>query len=232
MHADLIVALDLDSRAQAELLIARLGDSVDFYKIGYQLFYGGDGLALGRDLLAQGKRVFFDLKLLDIDNTVAKGVEAFARTGAQFLTVHAYPKVMAAAAKAAQGSQLSILGVTVLTAMDDADVAQAGYGRDVAGLVSLRAQQAVDAGIGGLVASAHEAEMIRTLVGPRLSIVTPGIRSAGSAMGDQKRVMGPAEAIAAGATHLVVGRPITQAPDPRAAAQALISQMAGGTRLA
>src|SRR6185437_8054712 len=153
MTGTLIVALDLDSRAEAEMLIERLGDAVDFYKIGYQLVYGGDGLALGKSLIARGKRVFFDLKLLDIDNTVEKGVAAIAQSGAHMLTVHAYPKAMRAAAKAATGSHLTVLGVTVLTSMDDADVAEAGYGRDVAGLVALRAQQARNAGIGGLVCS-------------------------------------------------------------------------------
>lgn len=232
MAGQLIVGLDVSSRARAEEIVALLGDSVDFYKIGYQCFYGADGLALGKALMAAGKRVFFDLKLLDIDNTVEKGVAAFAETGASMLTVHAYPKTMRAAAKAAAGSGLCILGVTVLTSMDDTDVKEAGYARDAAGLVALRAEQARAAGIGGLVASPHEAEMIRTLVGPDMAIVTPGIRPAGSASGDQKRVMGPAAALAAGATHLVVARPIIDAPDPAAAAQAILAEMAGGTRLA
>jgi orotidine-5'-phosphate decarboxylase len=232
MAGTLIVALDLDTRGEAETLIARLGDDVDFYKIGYQLFYGGDGLNLGKALLAAGKRVFFDLKLLDIDNTIEKGVAAIARTGATLLTVHAYPKTMRVAAQAAAGSGLSVLGVTVLTSMDDGDLAEAGYSRDAAGLVALRAQQALDAGIGGVVCSANEAEMVRGIVGSKLSIVTPGIRPAGAAAGDQKRVMGPAAAIAAGATHLVVGRPITAAPDPAEAARAVLAEMAGGTRLA
>ena len=232
MAGTLIVALDLDTRGEAETLIARLGDSVEFYKIGYQLFYGGDGLNLGKALLAAGKQVFFDLKLLDIDNTIEKGVAAIARTGATMLTVHAYPKTMRVAAKSASGSGLSVLGVTVLTSMDDGDLAEAGYARDAAGLVALRAQQALDAGIGWIVCSANEAEMVRGIVGTKLSIVTPGIRPAGSAAGDQKRVMGPAAAITAGATHLVVGRPITAAPDPAVAARAILAEMAGGTRLA
>src|SRR5690606_2551132 len=149
MAGTLIVALDFDTRAEAEMLVERLGDRVDFYKIGYQLTYGGDGLALGKALLQAGKRVFFDLKLLDIDNTVEKGTAAIAATGAQFLTVHAYPRAMAAARRGAAGSSLGILGVSVLTSMDDADVAAAGYGRDAAGLVALRATQARDAGLAG-----------------------------------------------------------------------------------
>jgi len=227
MAGTLIVALDLDTRGEAELLVDRLGEAVDFYKIGYQLIYGGDGLAFGKALIAAGKRVFFDLKLLDIDNTVAKGAAAIAQTGATMLTVHAYPQCMRAAQKAAAGSDLTILGVSVLTSMSDADVAEAGFARDTAGLVSLRAGQARDAGIGGLVCSPLEAEMVRAIVGPKLAIVTPGIRPAGSAMGDQKRVMGPADAIAAGATHLVVGRPITAAADPKRAAREILAEMAG-----
>ncbi|MDC9822604.1 orotidine-5'-phosphate decarboxylase [Devosia sp. ZB163] len=232
MAGTLIVALDLDTRDEAERLVADLGDAVDFYKIGYQLFYGGDGLNLGKALLAAGKRVFFDLKMLDIDNTVEKGVGAIARTGATMVTVHAYPKTMRAAAKAAAGSGLTVLGVTVLTSMDDADLIEAGYARDAAGLVALRAEQARAAGIGGIVCSPNEAQMVRAIVGPQLDIVTPGIRPSGSALGDQKRVMGPAEALAAGASHLVVGRPITAAANPRASAQAILAEMAGGTRLA
>ncbi|MDR3474241.1 MAG: orotidine-5'-phosphate decarboxylase [Devosia sp.] len=232
MTGTLIVALDLDTRAEAEMVIERLGNAVDFYKIGYQLVYGGDGLALGKALIARGKRVFFDLKLLDIDNTVEKGVAAIARMGASMLTVHAYPKTMRAAAKAAAGSDLTILGVTVLTSMDDQDVADAGYARDVAGLVSLRAQQARAAGIGGLVCSAQEAQMVRSIVGPGMALVTPGIRLAGGELGDQKRVTTPAAALAAGATHLVVGRPITAAGDPAEAAQLILREMAGETRLA
>ena len=176
-----------------------LGDAVDFYKIGYQCFYGADGFALGKDLLKAGKKVFFDLKLLDIDNTVEQGVAAIAESGATMLTVHAYPQCMRAAMRGAAGSDLCVLGVSVLTSMDDADVAEAGFARDTAGLVALRAQQARDAGIGGLVASAHEAEMVRTIVGPKMAIVTPGIRPAGAALGDQKRAMTPGDALAADA---------------------------------
>jgi orotidine-5'-phosphate decarboxylase len=227
MAGQLIVGLDVSSRARAEEIVEALGETVDFYKIGYQCFYGADGLALGKALIAAGKRVFFDLKLLDIDNTVEKGVAAFAETGASMLTVHAYPKTMRAAAKAAAGSGLSILGVTVLTSMDDADVREAGYARDAAGLVALRAQQAREAGIGGVVASAQEAEMVRTIVGPKLHIVTPGIRPAGAALGDQKRAMTPADALNAGASHLVVARPIVEADDPAAAARAILAEMAG-----
>ena len=227
MAGQLIVGLDVSTRARAEEIVSLLGDSVNFYKIGYQCFYGADGFALGKALIAAGKKVFFDLKLLDIDNTVEKGVAAFAETGAAMLTVHAYPKTMHAAQKAAEGSGLCVLGVTVLTSMDDQDVKDAGYERDAAGLVALRAQQAREAGIGGIVASPHEAEMVRTIVGQKMAIVTPGIRPAGSAKGDQKRVMGPAEALAAGASHLVVARPIIEAADPAEAARSILAEMNG-----
>lgn len=227
MTGQLIVGLDVSTRARAEEIVTALGDAVDFYKIGYQCFYGADGFALGKALLAAGKKVFFDLKLLDIDNTVEKGVAAIAETGATMLTVHAYPQCMRAAVRGAAGSGLCVLGVSVLTSMDDADVAEAGFARDTAGLVALRAQQAREAGIGGLVASPHEAEMVRTIIGQKMAVVTPGIRPAGAARGDQKRVMGPAEALAAGASHLVVARPIIEAPDPAEAARAILAEMAG-----
>jgi orotidine-5'-phosphate decarboxylase len=232
MTGTLIVALDFDTRTEAERLTETLGDAVGFYKIGYQLVYGGDGLALGRALIAGGKKVFFDLKLLDIDNTVTKGVAAIAATGAAMLTVHAYPNAMRAAVKAAAGSSLTVLGVSVLTSMDDADVAEAGYGRDAAGLVALRAQQARDIGIGGIVCSPKEAQMVRSIVGSRLAIVTPGIRPTWAEYGDQKRVTGPREALESGASHLVVGRPITAAADPKLAAERVLAEMAGGVRVA
>ncbi|RYE09169.1 MAG: orotidine-5'-phosphate decarboxylase [Hyphomicrobiales bacterium] len=227
MTGTLIVALDVDSRREAESLVSALDGTADFFKIGYQLFYGGDGFALGKDLLRAGKRVFFDLKLLDIDNTVERGVAAIAGTGATMLTVHAYPQCMRAAVKGAAGTGLTILGVSVLTSMDDNDVAEAGFARDTAGLVSLRAGQARAAGIGGLVCSPLEAEMVRSIVGPGMAIVTPGIRPAGAAAGDQKRILGPAEALAAGASHLVVGRPITASADPAEAARRIVAEMHG-----
>ncbi|MCD7058456.1 orotidine-5'-phosphate decarboxylase [Pelagibacterium xiamenense] len=226
MAGTLIVGLDVSTRGEAEDLIAKLGGTVDFFKIGYQLFYGGDGLTVGRELIKAGKKVFFDLKLLDIDNTVAKGVAAIAATGAHMLTIHAYPKAMAAAVDAARGSDLRLLGVTVLTSMDQADLEDAGYSASVTDLVERRANQAREAGMGGIVASAFEAERVRGIVGPDMAVVTPGIRPAGSDAGDQKRIMTPADALQAGASHLVVARPIIAAPDPGAAAQAILEEMA------
>ncbi len=226
MAGELIVGLDVSTRSQAEAIIEALDGVVDFFKIGYQLFYGGEGLEIGKALLGAGKKVFFDLKLLDIDNTVEKGVAAIAETGATMLTIHAYPKAMAAAVKAAQGSSICLLGVTVLTSMDEADLEDAGYAVTVEALVARRAGQARDAGMGGLVASAFEARRIREITGPDMAIVTPGIRPAGSEAGDQKRVMTPGEALGAGASHLVVARPIIAAPGPRQTAQAILAEMA------
>ncbi len=222
----LIVALDLKTRSEAERLVDRLGDAVSFYKIGYQLVYGGDGLAFGKELIAAGKKVFFDLKLFDIENTVEKAVAAIAGTGATFLTVHAYPKVMGAAARAASGSDLRILGVTVLTSYDSEDLMNAGYDRDVDSLVGLRAHQAKLAGIGGVVCSPFEAALVRTLIGNEMAVVTPGIRPAGANSDEQKRTLSPAEALEQGASHIVIGRPITAAPDPVRAARAITSEMA------
>jgi len=221
----LIVALDLPSVDAADALVTRLGDAVSFYKIGYQLGFAG-GLPLAEKLVGAGKQVFLDLKLHDIGNTVAKGVESVSRLGASFLTVHAYPQTMKAAVEARGAASLRILAVTVLTSYDDADLAAAGYDFTVAELVAERAGQARDIGVDGLVCSAAEAASLRTAVGHGMVLVTPGIRPAGADIGDQKRIMTPATAIAAGADYLVVGRPILAAPDPKMAAQAIVAEIA------
>jgi orotidine-5'-phosphate decarboxylase len=221
----LIVALDLPGTAPAEAMIARLGDSVTFYKIGYQLGFAG-GLSLVRRLTDDGKKVFVDLKLHDIGNTVARGVESLVALGATFLTVHAYPQTMKAAVDARAGSSLKILAVTVLTSYDDADLQAAGYRLGVADVVEARAQQAKALGVDGLVCSPEEAAALRKSVGHGMSLVTPGIRPAGSATGDQKRIMTPARAITAGADYLVVGRPVMEAADPKAAAEAIQAEIA------
>jgi orotidine-5'-phosphate decarboxylase len=220
----LIVALDLPSVAKAEAMIARLGDSVTFYKIGYQLAFAG-GLPLVRQLAGAGKKVFVDLKLHDIGNTVARGVESVAALGATFLTVHAYPQTMKAAVEARAGSDLKILAVTVLTSYDDGDLHAAGYRLGVADLVEARAQQAQVLGVDGLVCSPEEAAALHKVVGHQMKLVTPGVRPAGSAAGDQKRIMTPARAISAGADYLVVGRPVIEAADPIAAAQAIQAEI-------
>jgi orotidine-5'-phosphate decarboxylase len=220
----LIVALDVASVAEAEALVARLGETVSFYKIGYQLAFAG-GIDFARVLAGAGKQIFLDLKLHDIGNTVAKGVESVARLGATFLTVHAYPQTMHAAVDARRGTDLRLLAVTVLTSYDDADLAAAGYDFTVSELVAERAGQARDVGIDGLVCSAAEAEMLRPMIGPGMVLVTPGIRPADAEKGDQKRVMTPTAAIAAGADYLVVGRPVIAAGDPKAAAAAIIAEI-------
>ena len=224
----LIVALDLPSVQAAESMVSRLGESVLFYKIGYQLAFAG-GLSFAAGLIAAGKQVFLDLKLHDIGNTVEKGVESVAQMGATFLTVHAYPQTMKAAVEGKRGSTLRILAVTVLTSYDDADLAAAGYDMSVGELAAARAQQARDIGIDGLVCSAEEAANLRNIAGPGMVLVTPGIRPAGSATGDQKRIMMPARAIEAGADYLVVGRPVVEAADPKKAAEAIVAEIERAT---
>lgn len=224
MQERLIVGLDVPTVAEAEKVVRELGDTVSFYKIGYQLAFAG-GLDFARELAAEGKKVFLDMKLLDIDNTVAKGVENIVRMGMTMLTLHAYPKTMRAAVEAAKGSGLCLLAVTVLTSMDEQDVTDAGYAYGPRALVLRRAEQALHAGMGGIVCSAAEAEAVRRIVGPDMAVVTPGIRPAGAAHGDQKRVVTPAQAIRNGSSHLVVGRPIVGAVDRLGAAQAIVEEM-------
>jgi orotidine-5'-phosphate decarboxylase len=222
----LIVGLDIPTVSEARAIVETLGEEISFYKIGYQLAFAG-GLELARDLVADGKKIFLDMKLLDIDNTVAKGVENIVKMGVSMLTLHAYPKAMRAAVDAARGSDLCLLGVTVLTSMDEADLIDAGYEYDPHTLVLRRAEQARAAGMGGIVCSAEESSAVRKIVGPDMAVVTPGIRPAGAEAGDQKRVVTPADAIRAGSSHLVVARPIVKAPDPKAAAQAILAEMQG-----
>jgi orotidine-5'-phosphate decarboxylase len=223
----LIVALDLADAEAAEEMVARLGATVSFYKIGMELIYGGDGLALAERLIASGKRVFIDLKLHDIPNTVERATRQISRLGATFLTVHGYPQTMRAAKAGAAGSGLKVLGVTVLTSADDADLRDSGYAYGVRDIVSRRARQAREAGIDGLVLSPRELRQTRRAVSRDFLLVTPGIRPAGGAMDDQKRIMTPGQAIADGADYLVVGRPITRASDPQASATAIGEEMAG-----
>jgi orotidine-5'-phosphate decarboxylase len=222
----LIVALDVASVTAARALVEKLGDSVSFYKIGMELAYSGDGFAFADELAKHGKKIFLDLKLHDIPNTVQRATAQIARRGVNFLTVHAFPQTMAAAKQGAAGSDLKLLAVTVLTSYDDDDLAAAGYRYQVRDLVPHRAQQAKALGIDGLVAAASEAAELRRAIGSDILIVTPGIRPAGGDAGDQKRIATPAAAIAAGADYLVVGRPITEVHDPRAAAEAIQHEIA------
>nr|WP_254007730.1 orotidine-5'-phosphate decarboxylase [Rhizobium sp. L1K21] len=225
MRERLITGLDVPTIGEAETIVKKLGDDVLFYKIGYQLAFAG-GLELARDLARDGKKIFLDMKLLDIDNTVKSGVENIVKMGMTMLTLHAYPKAMRAAVEAAKGSDLCLLGVTVLTSMDEQDMIAAGYEYDPHTLVLRRAEQALEAGMGGIVCSAEEASAVRKIVGPDMSVVTPGIRPAGADKGDQKRVMTPADAMRAGSSHLVVARPIVKADDPLEAARAILAEMA------
>ena len=224
----LIVALDLPSVQAAEAMVSRLGDTVGFYKIGYQLAFAG-GLPFAAGLIAAGKQVFLDLKLHDIGNTVAKGVESVAQMGATFLTVHAYPQTMKAAVEGKKGSTLRILAVTVLTSYDDADLAAAGYDLSVGELAAARAAQARDTGVDGLVCSAEEVANLRGIVGPGHGAGDAGHPPRRQRRGDQKRIMTPASAIEAGADYLVVGRPVVEARDPKAAADAIVAEIEHAT---
>ncbi|MDQ0316682.1 orotidine-5'-phosphate decarboxylase [Amorphus orientalis] len=221
----LILALDVPTVTEAEAVVSETSGVVGAYKIGLELIYAG-GIDLARRLTAQGETVFLDAKLLDIDNTVANAVRSILKSGAVMLTVHAYPKAIAAAAEAALGHDLMVLGVTVLTSMDDADLAEAGLVGPVGDLVASRAQKAIENGADGLVCSAQEVAELRNRLGSQVVLVTPGIRPSGSETGDQKRVTTPTDAIKAGADYLVVGRPILNADDRRAAAAAIVDEIA------
>lgn len=224
-----ICALDVPTTDEARALVEKIGDAVGFYKVGLQLF-ASDGMSLARELKASGAQVFLDWKLHDIGATVQKATAVLAEAGCDLLTVHARPQVMAAAARAAEGSDLKILGVTVLTSLSEDDLKADDHSLSAAELVEHRVRQAIEAGIHGVVSSPHEASVVRkiaTAAGKdNFLIVTPGVRPAGAALDDQTRVATPASALEAGATHLVIGRPISAVADPRAAAQAISAEIA------
>jgi orotidine-5'-phosphate decarboxylase len=223
----LIVALDLASRAEAETMVERLGDSVVFYKIGLQLLAVG-GMETARELKQRGRKVFLDWKLHDIGATVEKATAAIAETEAgDFITVHAEPQVLAAAVKGRGGAPLKILGVTVLTSLTSEDLTEIGYELSVEQLVERRIGQVLEAGADGVIVSPREAALARRIGGPDLLVVTPGVRPAGAALDDQARAATPAQTLSQGASHIVCGRPITAAADPRAAALAIAEEMAG-----
>ena len=220
----MIVALDLPSVRDAEALVEQLDDSVSFYKIGMELVYAG-GLDLVRQLSSRGKKIFLDLKLHDIPNTVEKATNRVADLGATFLTVHGFPQTMKAAVLGKRKSQLKILAVTVMTSYDDDDLLEAGYAMGVRDLVAHRSEQAKTIGVNGLILSPEEVKAMRALLGTDITLVTPGIRPMGSSKGDQKRVMTPGEAIRAGADYLVIGRPVTAAPQPKKTADAIVAEI-------
>lgn len=228
MTADprLIIPLDLPTVDEARDMVVRLGDSVSFYKIGLELLATG-GMGLAAELKKDGKSVFLDWKLHDIGATVERSARVLAQAGCDLLTVHAEPQVMRAAVLARGGSDLKILAVTVLTSLTDADLAEMGYAFGARDLVERRIRQAIDCGVDGVVSSPHEAALAREIAGPDFLVVTPGVRPDWSAKNDQARAATPADALRAGASHLVCGRPITAANDPREAALKVITEMAG-----
>ena len=223
----LIVALDVPHAVAGLELAEKLGDSVSFYKIGLGMLTGG-GLALANELKQdRGKRIFLDMKLFDIGATVEAAVRGLAQFDLDFLTVHGDPHVVRAAKEGAAGKDLKILAVTILTSLDrdDLDASLIAPG-DVKDIVATRAARALEAGADGVIASAQEAAMIRALPEAKGKlIVTPGIRPAGADAGDQKRIVTPADAVANGADHIVVGRPVWQAPDPKQAAEGILSEL-------
>lgn len=220
----IIVALDVDSAEEARGLVARLGPHIDFYKVGMEL-YAAAGMQFVRELIGEGKDVFLDLKLYDIGETVKRAVAQVARSGARFLTVHGSAAVMRAAVEGRGAAPLKLLAVTVLTSFDQEDLADLGYACTLSDLVALRVRKAMECGMDGIVASALEAAAVRAQAGLHIILVTPGVRSAGAAAGDQKRVATPSEAIRAGADYVVMGRQITRAPDPAAEAQRVLAEI-------
>ena len=223
----LIVPLDVPTVAEARALVEQLGESVSFYKVGLELFATGGGMTLAQELKAQGKQVFLDWKLHDIGTTVQRSAAVLADTGCDFLTVHAEPQVLKAAVQGRGDSQLKILGVTVLTSLTDADLVEMGFQESARQLVERRIHHAIASGADGVIASPHEAELARKLGGKDFLVVTPGVRPDWSAKNDQARAATPADALRAGASHIVCGRPITAANDPREAALRVAGEMAG-----
>lgn len=221
----IIVALDVESAAQARDIVRRLDDSVDFYKVGMEL-YAAAGPDFARELIAEGKQVFLDLKLYDIPETVKRAVAQVAQIGVKFLTVHAVESVMRAAVAGRGESGLQLLAVTVLTSLDQRDLTEMGYAGSIGDLVAKRARQAIECGVDGIVCSPMEVETVRRITGPGAVMVTPGVRSSGSDPGDQKRVATPADAISCGADYLVIGRQITRSADPSAEVRKILSEVA------
>jgi orotidine-5'-phosphate decarboxylase len=223
----LIVPLDLPTADEARAVVEAVGDAVTFYKVGLELFATGDGMALAGELKAAGNQVFLDWKLHDIPTTVQRSAAVLAGAGCDFLTVHGEPQVMAAAVQGRGRSGLKVLAVTVLTSLADQDLAEIGYSENARDLVQRRIHQALHAGCDGVIASPHEAALARAIGGPDFLVVTPGVRPDWSAKNDQARAATPADALRAGASHIVCGRPITAANDPRAAAQRVAAEMLG-----
>jgi orotidine-5'-phosphate decarboxylase len=223
----LIVALDVPTLEEARATVEALGEGVSFYKIGLELYATGGGMTLARELKAQGKQVFLDWKLHDIGTTVQRAASVLADSGCDFLTVHAEPQVLEAAVRGKGRSNLKILGVTVLTSLGDADLIEMGFSETARSLVERRIHHAIAAGADGVVASPHEAALARQIGGKDFLVVTPGVRPDWSAKNDQARAATPADALRAGASHIVIGRPITAANDRRDAARRVAEEMFG-----
>ena len=220
----IIIALDFEDAAQASKLVAAVGESVDFFKVGMEL-YASAGMDFVRELMGQGRQVFLDLKMYDIGETVKRAVRQIAPSGVRFLTVHGSNAVMRAAVEGRDDSGLKLLAVTVLTSFDREDLADLGYPCSVQDLVALRVKNAIAAGMDGIVCSPREAKMARTLAGPDALIVTPGVRSRTADAGDQKRIATPEEALTAGASYVVIGREVTRAADPKAQVARILQEI-------
>jgi len=221
----IIVALDFDNAASARALVEKLGDSVDFYKVGMEL-YAAAGMPFARELVESGKHVFLDLKLYDIPETVKRAVAQVAKSGVHFLTVHGSNPILYAAIEGRGDAPLRLLAVTVLTSFDQEDLTDLGYPAKIDDLVALRVRNTMAAGLDGIVCSPLEAASVRALAGPKAILVTPGVRSHRADVADQKRVATPEAALAAGADYVVMGRQITRAVDPRAELERVLSECA------
>jgi orotidine-5'-phosphate decarboxylase len=224
-HNPIIIALDVESVDDARALVAQIGDSVDFYKVGLEL-YAAAGMDFVSELTSSGKQVFLDLKFHDIGETVKRAVSQVAKRGVRFLTVHAVDSVMRAAVEGKGSSSLQILGVTVLTDVDQKDLDAMGFACSLQDLVARRASSAAAIGVDGLVCSPLEVAAVRAIVGPKTVLVTPGVRSAGASAGDQKRIATPRQAIADGADYLVIGRQVTRSADPKAQVARILDEIA------
>jgi orotidine-5'-phosphate decarboxylase len=220
----IIVALDVETASEARSIVTALGDSALFYKVGLEL-YASAGMDFVRDLKSQGHRVFLDLKLYDISETVRRAVVQIARAGVDFATIHGMRQVMRAAVAGRAGSDLKLLAVTVLTSVDDTDLASDGYSKTASELIAWRAQNAKEDGVDGMICSPVDVRAVRAIAGPEMILVTPGVRSAGASAGDQKRIATPAEAVANGADYLVIGRQITRAADPKAEMSRILGEL-------
>lgn len=223
-NSPIIIALDVPTAGEARALVDALGDSASFYKVGLEL-YASAGMDFARQLKQEGHRVFLDLKLYDIGETVRRAVANIAKSGVDFLTIHGMRQVMQSAVQGRGDSPLKLLAVSVLTSVDDQDLTNDGYTRTTSELIELRVKNAMADGADGIICASTDVAKVRALAGPRAILVTPGVRSPGAATNDQKRVATPAEAITAGADYMVIGRQVTRAKDPRAEVQKIMDEI-------